>query len=84
MPLHCWAEAGLAVLRGGRVASSTLAKAMPKARVWMPVSVSPSTHTPTSAALTGSITVNTPPCAAGMDFSPVIHSHTVHTLAASA
>ena len=51
---------------------------MPKARVWMPVSVSPSTHTPTSAALTGSITVNTPPCAAGMDFSPVIHSHTVH------
>ena len=45
---------------------------------------SPSTSTPTSAADTGSIAVNTPARAAGTTFSPVIHSHTVHTLAASA
>ena len=31
---------------------------------------------------TGSSTVNTPACAAGTCFSPVIHSHTVTTLAA--
>ena len=34
------------------------------------------------AALTGNITVNTPAWAAGTVLRPVIHSHTVHTLAA--
>ena len=36
------------------------------------------------AAEIGSITVNTPLCAAGMVFRPVIHSHTVHMQAARA
>ncbi len=66
------------------MASTTLARAMPKATSCMAVKRSPSTATPTSAALMGSSTVNTPPCAAGTAFSPVIHSHTVHTQAARA
>ena len=40
-------------------------------------------NTPMAAALTGSITVNTPARDAGTVLRPVIHSHTVHTLAAS-
>ena len=39
-------------------------------------------HPDMAAALTGSITVNTPAREAGTVFSPVIQSHTVHTLAA--
>ena len=37
-----------------------------------------------AAAEMGNITVNTPACAAGTPCRPVIHSQTVHTLAASA
>ena len=45
---------------------------------------SPSTSTPISAALTGSITENTPARAAGTSVRPFIHSHTVTMLAANA
>lgn len=68
----------------GKVASSMLARAMAKASSCIFVSVSPKNRTPTSAALTGSMTENTPPCAAGTALSPVIHSHTVHVQAANA
>ena len=45
---------------------------------------SPSTPTPTSAALTGNSTANTPARGALTWVRPLIHSHTVTTLAASA
>ena len=44
----------------GSVASSTPASAMQKASTCIPASCSPSTTTPTDAALMGSKTVNTP------------------------
>ena len=47
------------------MAISTPASAMAKAASCSPPRRSPSTTTPTSAALTGSSTVNTPACAAG-------------------
>jgi hypothetical protein len=46
--------------------------------------LSPRNSTPTSAALTGSSTVNTPACGAGTCCRPCIHSHTVTMLAAIA
>ncbi|MNW15839.1 hypothetical protein D3C71_2144780 [compost metagenome] len=70
--------------REGRVASTTLARAMAKAISCSVVSDSPSATTPTTAALTGSMTLNTPPWAAGTALRPVIQSHTVHMQAASA
>ena len=66
------------------MASSTLARAMAKATSCMPVNASPKNSTPTIAALIGSMTEKTPPCAAGTALSPVIHSQTVHMQAASA
>ena len=57
---------------------------MPKARSCKPPSGSPKTTTPTTAAEIGNITVKTPARDAGTFLSPLIHSHTVHTLAANA
>ena len=74
----------LAVRRAGQVASTSPARASAKAAACPPPKGSPSTSTPTAAALTGSITVNTPAAAAGTWRRPVIHSHTVTMLAASA
>src|SRR5690606_6317313 len=71
-------------LRAGTVASSSPASAMAKAITCSPLKLSPRNSTPTRAALMGSMTVNTPAREAGTDLSPVIHNHTVHTLAASA
>ena len=70
--------------RNGKVASRTLASAMPNASNCRPENDSPSTSTPTRAALMGNSTVNMPPCAAGTAFRPVIQSQTVHIQAASA
>jgi len=45
---------------------------------------SPKNTTPTAAAVTGKNTVNTPALEAGTCFKPVIQSHTVTMLAATA
>ena len=65
-----------------RLIRTTPASASPKAPAWARLTCSLSTTTPTSAALTGNNTVNTPADEAGTCFSPVIHSQTVATLAA--
>src|SRR6185369_4668206 len=70
--------------RGRHVASSTPASARPNATACPAVNRSPRNATPTAAALIGSITVKTPADAALTCLSPVIQSHTVTTLAASA
>src|SRR6187200_1069407 len=70
--------------REGQVASTTPSSASAKATPCTAVRPSPSTATPTTAALTGSSTVNTPACEAGTLRKPVIQSHTVQMLAASA
>ena len=57
---------------------------MPKATPCSVLKASPSTPTPISAALTGSMTLKTPARAAGTCIRPFIHSHTVTTLAARA
>ena len=66
----------------GSVASTRPNRAIPNATTCNGVRRSPMNSTPMAAALIGSITVNTPACEAGTVLSPVIHSHTVHTLAA--
>ncbi len=68
----------------GQVASSRPASANPNAATCARPKASPSASTPTSAALTGSITVNTPARDEGTCLRPIIHSHTVTMLAATA
>ena len=68
----------------GHVASTTPAMAQVNATAWAKVKTSPKKATPTSADVMGKNTVNMPAFAAGTVLSPVIHSHTVHMLAASA
>ena len=70
------------LIRSGQVASSSPASDSAKATRCMAPKASPRNSTPTSAALIGSITVNTPACGAGTWRRPCIHSHTVTMLAA--
>ena len=73
-----------ALLRCGNVAKNKLNNATPKATACMALNGSSNTRVPISTAEMGSITLNTPAWVAGTVLSPVIQSHTVHTLAAKA
>jgi len=57
---------------------------MPKQEAASRLNGSPKTTTPTTAAEIGNMTAKTPARDAGTFLSPLIHSHTVHTLAAKA